>query len=336
MKLKYPVTVFWETSNKCNLNCLHCYTNSSPHNNTIIDEKKVFKLIDDMASHQVYSFGIGGGEPLVLPYLVPMIRYISQNGMKASISTNGTLINSIKAKELATAGLGAAQVSIDGTKNVHDYIRGKGNYDRAISGIKNLIDNDISVRIGFTVNRLNYKDIEEITLMSKSIGADSIVFFRYMPSSIQGEELDLTPDILMEAAKNILSAKKHISQNTSKKFLIYYERLSFLTFLLDKNELAQAKCLAGQGMCNITCDSKITVCPHLPKPIGNIWKEDIGDIWNRMNIETTQIPVIPNECRNCEFSNQCRGGCKGLSYIMFNDYEHKDYCCYKDLIYETN
>lgn len=43
-------------------------------NNTIIDKEKAFRLIDDMARHQVYSFGIGGGEPLVLPYLSEMIK----------------------------------------------------------------------------------------------------------------------------------------------------------------------------------------------------------------------------------------------------------------------
>lgn len=332
MKLKYPVTVFWETSNKCNLNCLHCYTNSSPKNNTIIDKEKAFRLIDDMARHQVYSFGIGGGEPLVLPYLSEMIKRISKNGMKASISTNGTLIDQNKARELASAGLGAAQVSIDGMEKNHDMIRGKGNFNRAIKGIKSLVDNQISVRIGFTVNRLNYNDIENVTRMAKDIGADNIVFFRYMPTSVQGQQLELDSHILYEAAKNILTAKHHITKTPSKKFLIYYERLSFFTFLINKEEYGQAKCLAGQGMCNISFDAKVTVCPHLPKAVGDIWEENLESIWTKMNIETDQIYTIPDECKDCEFSEKCRGGCKGISYILHGDYGHKDNCCYKDLI----
>lgn len=332
MKLKYPVTVFWETSNKCNLNCLHCYTNSSPKNNTIIDKESAIRLIDEMSNHQVYSFGIGGGEPLILPYLIPMINRISEKGMKASISTNGILINQNTARELASAGLGAAQVSIDGMEKNHDFIRGKGTFNRAIDGIKHLVDNHISVRVGFTVNRINYNDIENVTQLAKDIGADSVVFFRYMPTSIQGQILELDASTLYKAAKNILNTKKYITKTLSKNFLIYYERLSFFTFLINKDEFNQAKCLAGQGMCNISCDAKVTVCPHLPKIIGDIWEEDLESIWAKMNIETDRIYTIPMDCKDCEFSEKCRGGCKGISYILHGDYVHKDNCCYKDLI----
>lgn len=332
MKLKYPVTVFWETSNKCNLHCLHCYTNSSPYKSEFLDKEKALKLIDEMAEHQVYSFGIGGGEPLVLPYWEEMIKHISEKGMKVSISTNGTLINADIAKRLSLAGLGAAQVSIDGTEKIHDFIRGKGNYHRAIEGIKHLINNNISVRIGFTVNRINYNDIEKITVMAKKIGCDSIVFFRYMPTSDQGKILELDPTTLYNSAKNILQAKKYISKSNNKNFLIYYERLSFLTFLINKEEYEHAKCLAGQGMCNISCNSQVTICPHLPKEVGSIWDETLGEIWARMNLETKGLYEIPDNCKDCEFSEKCRGGCKGISYILYGDYAHKDNCCYKELI----
>ena len=332
MRLKYPVTVFWETSNKCNLHCLHCYTNSNPQNSTLINKEKALSLIDDMANHQVYSFGIGGGEPLVLPYLSEMIERINQKGMKASISTNGTLIGQEKAKELALVGLGAAQVSIDGMENNHNIIRGDGNFRRAVDGVKHLISNGISVRIGFTINRINYADIEETTRMAKELGCDSIVFFRYMPTSIQGKQLELDPSILYKAAQNIIHAKNHVMKSYLKNFLIYYERLSFFTFLINKDEYSQAKCLAGQGMCNISYDAKVTVCPHLPKAVGEIWEENLEEIWRKMNKETERINEIPIECRECEYAEKCRGGCKGISYILYGDYVHKDNCCYKDLI----
>jgi radical SAM protein with 4Fe4S-binding SPASM domain len=330
--LKYPITAFWEISDSCNLRCLHCYTNSGPEKSVSLSKDQAFKLIDNMADKQIYSLGIGGGEPLMLLYLDELIEHITKRGMKISLSTNGTLIDDNRAKKFNELGLGAAQISIDGLRDTHDYIRGKGNFDRAISGIKHLIAHGISVRVAFTVNKKNYHDMYEVTKLAKSLGTDSVVFFRYMPCSVRGEELKLDKETLYHAAQNILKAKELQENKGYSKFLIYYERVSFLSFLLNPKDLEQTKCLGGEGMCNITSEGNITICPHLSKVVGNIWHEELGYIWKKMNQETLKLHDIPSECKECEFASICRGGCKGISYLSSGSFNAKDECCYKDLV----
>ena len=108
---KKPVVV-WNVTQACNLNCIHCYARAVNHTN----EKEIthdhgLALIDDLASFGVPVILFSGGEPLMRPDLVELARYAVRSGMRAVISTNGTLISKDKATELREMGLSYVGVS---------------------------------------------------------------------------------------------------------------------------------------------------------------------------------------------------------------------------------
>ena len=76
-----------------------------------------------------------GGEPLVRKDLPELAKYATNKGMRAVISTNGTLIDRNMAKILKDVGLSYVGVSLDGGEEVHDAFRGvKGAYKKALEG----------------------------------------------------------------------------------------------------------------------------------------------------------------------------------------------------------
>ena len=81
-------------------------------------------MIDDLAMYGAPVILFSGGEPLMRPDLPELARYAVGKGMRAVISTNGTLITKDKAKELKDIGLSYVGVSLDGTKAIHDKFRG--------------------------------------------------------------------------------------------------------------------------------------------------------------------------------------------------------------------
>jgi len=95
---KKPVVV-WNMTRRCNLKCIHCYSNSAnldyPDELTTEEGKK---LIDDLAAFGSPVMLFSGGEPLMRPDLLTLAKYATDKGMRAVISTNGTLIT----KEIAT------------------------------------------------------------------------------------------------------------------------------------------------------------------------------------------------------------------------------------------
>ena len=97
---KKPVIV-WNMTRRCNLKCVHCYARAvDVHGKDEIDTASAKRMIDDLAAYGVPVMLFSGGEPLVREDLVELAAYAVEKGMRAVISTNGTLITPQKAAEL--------------------------------------------------------------------------------------------------------------------------------------------------------------------------------------------------------------------------------------------
>ncbi|MEQ8162223.1 MAG: radical SAM protein, partial [Smithellaceae bacterium] len=122
---KKPVVV-WNMTRRCNLKCIHCYSNSADidyADELTTDEGK--ELITDLAAFGSPVILFSGGEPLMRRDLFELARYATEKGMRAVISTNGTLITNEVAAKLKEIGLSYVGVSLDGLEKTHDRFRGK-------------------------------------------------------------------------------------------------------------------------------------------------------------------------------------------------------------------
>ena len=155
---KRPVVV-WNITRRCNLKCIHCYAHAnetSTKDELSTEEGK--KLIDDLAGFGVPVILFSGGEPLVRKDLPELASYAVEKGMRAVISTNGTLITDNVAKELKDIGLSYVGISLDGTEKINDRFRGvNGAFKSAMNGIRSCKKAGIKVGLRFTVNNHNSK-----------------------------------------------------------------------------------------------------------------------------------------------------------------------------------
>ncbi|RLB12178.1 MAG: 12,18-didecarboxysiroheme deacetylase, partial [Deltaproteobacteria bacterium] len=89
---KKPVVV-WNITKRCNLECMHCYANSHlSSNEKEIDHQSALSIIDDLAGFGVPVILFSGGEPLMRNDIIELIQYAVKKGIRAVLSTNGTLI----------------------------------------------------------------------------------------------------------------------------------------------------------------------------------------------------------------------------------------------------
>lgn len=177
-------TAFIEITRKCNLHCTHCLNNSGKELDNTLTSKEINKVIDDLSRAGIQEIRFTGGEPLLHPNIFEFIYRANENGVRTSIGTNATLITPHIAETLSKAGLKQAIVSIDGTEDAHDNIRGKGNYRKALQGIENLQKNSIMIRINSVLMKNNYKDI--INLMREMNSKQLPVFIRRFIESGRG------------------------------------------------------------------------------------------------------------------------------------------------------
>ena len=122
---KKPVVV-WNVTKQCNLKCLHCYAKATA--GAAPDELSLsegLSLLSDLKDFGVPVVLFSGGEPLMRPDLPELVAWTVSHGMRAVISTNGTLIDRERARQLRDLGLSYVGISLDGTAATHDRFRGE-------------------------------------------------------------------------------------------------------------------------------------------------------------------------------------------------------------------
>lgn len=161
---KKPVVV-WNMTRRCNLKCVHCYAQAKGENykGNELSTEEGKRLIDDLARFGSPVILFSGGEPLLREDLPELIDYAVKQGMRAVISTNGTLITKEKAAMFSKLNLSYIGVSLDGIGPVNDAFRGAaGAFDRAVEGIRNAREAGIKVGLRFTINKRNLEEIPKI------------------------------------------------------------------------------------------------------------------------------------------------------------------------------
>lgn len=177
-KDKRPVVV-WNVTRRCNLKCVHCYAQAKDiaFDNELTTQAGK-KLIDDLAGFGVPVLLFSGGEPMVRPDLPELAGYAVQMGMRAVISTNGTLITREKARILKDIGLSYVGISLDGMEAVNDRFRGvKGAYAKALDGIRNCQEAGIKVGLRFTINKANVAEISRVFDLLEDMQIPRICFY---------------------------------------------------------------------------------------------------------------------------------------------------------------
>jgi MoaA/NifB/PqqE/SkfB family radical SAM enzyme len=101
------INVTW----KCNLTCGYCteYDNAKGH----VPYADVVARIDKCKELGVVHTDLIGGEPLLHPDIIPLMRHVREQGMTTGMTTNGFLLTQEKLDELIDTGMGRIQISVD-------------------------------------------------------------------------------------------------------------------------------------------------------------------------------------------------------------------------------
>jgi len=136
----------------CNLRCEMCWwwgkngvgfklaESKDPMITKQMTKEEVFKVIDELAATYKPSIYISGGDPFVRDDTIDIIEHIASKGLSVITNDNGTLLKDEWLERLSKIKKLTINFSIDGPREVHDKIRGKGNYDKTTNAIKKLLE----------------------------------------------------------------------------------------------------------------------------------------------------------------------------------------------------
>ncbi|MCK5085302.1 radical SAM protein [Candidatus Parcubacteria bacterium] len=216
---KFPMALSVDVTNKCNLRCKHCYFFQQNHKNELSEEDLLKKVKEIKKKHpSIIHASWVGGEPLLRKNVV-------EEGIKLfpfnMVVTNGSL-------ELPEWKSCVFNVSVDGTKEYYEEVRGLKIYDKVMEHASR---NDIHVNIACVLNKKNYYCIEDLLKEWKKTKIRGINFDFYTPISgiddnlwLNWQERDMIIEKLIKLKKiygnfilNSKSILKLMKSDSSKK-----------------------------------------------------------------------------------------------------------------------
>lgn len=309
-KLTY---LFWETTLRCNLSCQHCGSSCSPQtrtNDLSTSEIKAClqKISRDFPGNNII-LAITGGEPLLREDIFEIIKDASRCGFKCGMVTNGTLLTKKTALKLKESGLRSISISLDGTEKSHEFLRGKSNFQRAVEGIKNILEVGLPVvEIITCVYPGNIDELEEILKFLKDINVKNWRLFNISPIGRARERKDLLLGAIQ--LKQLLDFIKE-KRKKDKEMTISFMEEGFLGTQYE-GEVRESYfvCWAGIQVGSILHDGSISACPSLPREFvqGNIKRDDFKKVWEEKFKEFRKVEWRRSgRCLDCCQWDYCHG-----------------------------
>jgi len=348
---KKPVVV-WNCTRRCNLKCVHCYSHSD--NQAYPDEMTTDEgraLIDDLTRFGAPVILFSGGEPMMRHDLLELARHATASGMRAVISTNGTLISKEKAEQLKEVGLSYVGVSLDGLRETHDKFRGRvGAFDDALRGIRNCQEAGIKVGLRFTINRRNAQDIGGIFDLLEELDIPRVCFYhlvyagrgsQLVAEDLNHEETRLVVDQIIDRTKDLHERGKPKEvltvDNHADGVYLYLrvlredaERAKKVLELLQMNEGNSS----GRGIGCVSWDGEVYADQFWRHhSFGNVRRRPFSEIWT-----DTSEPLmsklkekklhVKGRCGECTWLDVCAGNFRVRAEAVTDDLWAPDPACY--------
>jgi 12,18-didecarboxysiroheme deacetylase len=350
-KDKRPVVV-WNVTRQCNLKCVHCYAhakNTSFDNELSTEQGK--QLIDDLADFGSPVMLFSGGEPLVRKDLPQLAAYAVEKGMRAVISTNGTLITPEMARNLKEIGLSYVGISLDGMEEINDRFRGvNGAFRSALEGIKNSQAAGIKVGLRFTVNKLNVNEIPKIFQLLEEMDIPRVCFYHLVYAG-RGSKLvkeDLSHEGTRAAVDLIIDETRRLFDKGKPKEVLTVDNHAdgpYIYLRLLKENPARAKDVlellkwnegnnSGRGIGCVSWDGEVYADQFWRHhSFGNIKDQPFSQIW--MDTSETLMGKLKEKkkhvkgrCATCNWLDVCGGNFRVRAEAVSGDIWAPDPACY--------
>lgn len=351
-----PLMVVWNYTFRCNLKCRHCYQDagglSREHESRkTLSTKEKLRIVDEIASYNIPTLSFSGGEPFIERDIWEVAERAREHGLYVSANSNGTLIDEDAAKHVRDLGFAYVAVSVDAADpQVHDGFRGvPGMWDRSISGIRKLIDADVTTCLSFTMTNYNYDQLPGLLRLREELGAYKVIVYNYIPTGRGDYADDPTPE-MREAAYRImfdeLEKGNHVIATTAPQFGRFCKQHCGNSIVLSHIGEAKAREIGvladliggcGVGRCYVAVqpDGEVTPCVYMPKTsIGNLRHEKLGEIWENSELlkSMRDRDKLWGHCAICDYKMLC-GGCRARAYAYYDDLTGPDPGCINNKVY---
>ncbi len=346
-----PIVV-WNITRRCNLKCVHCYSDSTSQQYPgELDWDQCKAVIDDLADFKVPALLLSGGEPTIHPNFFELAEYATGKGLRLTLSTNGTLLDPDRAARVKDIGFSYVGISLDGIGATHDHFRGvSGSYEKAVQAFRNCRAVGQKVGLRLTLSQHNIDDLDRILDLIEREEIERVCFYHLVYSGRGSNLLEVPHEKTRAAIDKILARTAQWAASGKPREVLTVDQPVDGPYLymklMEENPDRAAKAMellewngggknsSGTGISNI--DTQGNVHPDQfwqDLTLGNVKQRKFSDIWtNRENATLAALrdrtQHMKGRCAGCRFLNVCGGGFRVRAMQMTGDLWAPDPSCY--------
>ena len=309
--------LFWECTQRCNLNCLHCGSDcnfdSTNRDMPFADFLKAIHPLKNRYKQDSITVVLTGGEPLLRNDLSQCGKTLRENGFRWGIVTNGFAYDADTHARFLASGMGAITVSIDGLEETHNWLRGnRRSFSKAVQALDLITSSD---RLFYdVVTCVNSRNIDELPELEDFLISKKVKAWRLFTIAPIGRASD-NPDLQLNS-NQIIRLMDFISlSRMDKQIDIKFSCEAYVGSYEKKVRDSFFFCRAGINIASILNDGSISACPNINRHFiqGNIYKDKFLDIWdNKFDVMRSRDWTKTGDCLECTDYKNCNGGAMHL------------------------
>lgn len=348
-----PIVV-WNSTRRCNLKCVHCYSQSCNEDyEGELTNEQAKAMIRDLAAFKAPVLLFSGGEPLMRQDMYELGAYAKEQGMRPVISTNGTLITKSAASKIKETGFGYVGISLDGVGETNDRFRGvKGAFDAALKGFENCLSIGQKVGLRLTLTKDNIHDLPAIFDLIEEMEIPRACFYHLVYTG-RGAEIvndDLTAEQTREAYELILDRSMDFHRRGLEKDILMVDNHCdgvYLYMRLLKEDPQRAKAVYkllemnggnASGVAIGCVDNLGNV--HADQfwqshTFGNVKDRPFSEMWTDLSDPImaglkNRKSLLKGRCAqtNCKWIDICNGNFRARAVAVYDDPWMQDPACY--------
>lgn len=342
MDNKQRFSMQWHITDKCDQHCKHCYIYEGKDKDLKyeLDLKTLSEILDNFIKSCTLMdkepfLTITGGDPLLYDKIWEFLEIVKSKNVYFAILGNPFHLSYEIVKKLENLGCVSYQMSLDGLKNTHDFIRKPGSFEATLNSLKYFKNSNIRTAIMATVSKTNINELPELVDIVVKNDVNNFAFARYCPNP-NDFDLMVTPEEYREFLDKMW--KKYVQyQDCNTRFtlkdhlwkLYLYEK-SLLKFddIYNPEDLILDGCHCGISHITVLSDGTVYACRRSKTPIGKVPDQLLYDIFNSKEMEQYRQYDKFEHCANCEIKNFCRG-CPSVAKCLTGNFYAKDPQCWK-------
>jgi len=305
-----------DITQRCNLRCPYCYTNSNQHTRAQLELDEIKEILLDFQQIGATKVMISGGEPCLHPDIDRVMDFSAGEGLSVVLVTNGTLLPARVLPLLRNPGV-EVQVSLDAVEaQRYKLSRGLNLLPQVLKNLDKLLDQGVRLSLSVTMSSVIEDHVEEIIEFALAKGIEFIHFGPMVPVG-RG---DGSRNLLINNYYPILSKLYKLQK-------IYYLQLGIdivenLVYALVLNEKRDTYCNAMRGQAlEVGSDGTVYCCGSLRDipsfTLGDVKTTGLLEIYQKARSQAMfpylSVDKLPG-CRECKFRYLCCGGCRAEAY----------------------